>query len=124
VDFGTYLVSFYEVLNKVIEKMAKHNLKPMNEVMAELEEKGFSHDFRIVGNRLLNNKSKKSFSSEEVFLVEQYRFEGESDPGDSSILYALETITGEKGIAINTYGADADLETNEFLLRIENRINK
>ncbi|MBS0001231.1 MAG: hypothetical protein KFF73_19760 [Cyclobacteriaceae bacterium] len=104
--------------------MARHNLKPMNEVMAELEEKGFSHDFRIVGNRLLNNKSKKSFSSGEVFLVEQYRFEGESDPGDSSILYALETITGEKGIAINTYGAEADLETNEFLLRIENRINK
>jgi hypothetical protein len=106
----------------IVRNMAKHNLKPMNEVMADLAEKGFTHNFRIEGNHLINNESRQSFSADEVSLVDHYRFEGESDPGDASILYALETTTGEKGTLINTYGAGADLETNEFLEQIENRI--
>jgi hypothetical protein len=96
----------------------------MQEVLAELADKGFTHHFRIDGNRLISNESKKSFSSDEVNLVDQYRFEGESDPGDSSILFALETNAGEKGTVINTYGVGADLETNEFLERIESRIKR
>jgi hypothetical protein len=102
--------------------MAKHNLKPMKEVLADLAEQGFNQNFRIEGNRLVSNESKQSFSADEVNLVEHYRFEGESDPGDASILYALETTSGEKGTVINTYGAGADLETNEFLEQIGNRI--
>lgn len=102
--------------------MAKHNLKPMQEVMADLANQGFIHNFRIEANRLVSNESKQSFSADEVNLVEHYRFEGESDPGDASILYTLETISGEKGTVINTYGAGADLETHEFLEQIENRI--
>ena len=104
--------------------MAKHNLKPMKEVMSDLAEQGFTHSFRIEKNRLVSNESKQSFAADEVSLVEHYRFEGESDPGDASILYALKTSTGEKGTVINTYGAGADLETNEFLEQIESRINR
>lgn len=103
--------------------MAKHNLKPMKEIMAELSAKGFNKNFRIEGNRLISNETRKTYASDEVQLVDFYRFEGDSNPGDSSILYALETASGEKGTLINNYGAGANLETDEFLQRIEGRMN-
>jgi hypothetical protein len=103
--------------------MSKNNLKTMSEVMNDLEKKGFTHNFRIVGNRMISNETKNAFSPEDVYLIHQYRFEGESNPGDSSILYALSTANGEKGMVINSYGVDADLNTSDFLDRIEEKVN-
>ncbi len=38
-------------------------------------------------------------------VVEFYRFEGASNPDDNSILYAIETSDGLKGLLVDAYGA-------------------
>ncbi len=54
----------------------------------------------------------KIYKPEEVRIVNFYRFEGESDPADSSILYAIETNDKVKGMLIDSY---AGPYTNPFV---------
>ena len=65
--------------------------------------------------------SGKFYQPEELKIVKKYRFEGESDPGDSSILYVLEANDGLLGYSIDAYGAFSnhdDVNYDEFILRI------
>ncbi|MBL3655463.1 phosphoribosylpyrophosphate synthetase [Fulvivirga sediminis] len=95
--------------------MAIHNLKPMSEVMEDLKNEGYATDFNFRNNELHNDDNGKVFKPAEVTVKEEYRFEGETNPGDSNILYVIETTSGDKGILINAYGADADVDLEEFL---------
>jgi hypothetical protein len=51
-----------------------------------------------------------------VKIVHFYRFEGESNPDDSSIMYAIECNNGEKEI-VDGYGTTADTDTANFMLK-------
>lgn len=62
---------------------------------------------------------KESFGPEQVRIVDHYRFEGESNPDDMSILYAVETTTGLKGTISNSYGPYADENVDTFLKQVE-----
>jgi len=65
--------------------------------------------------------SGKFYQPEELKIVKTYRFEGESDPGDSSILYVLEATDGLLGYSIDAYGAFSnrdDVNYDAFILRI------
>ena len=63
--------------------------------------------------------SGKFYQPEELKIVKTYRFEGESDPGDSSILYVLEANDGLLGYSIDAYGAFSnhdDVNYDEFII--------
>ena len=47
-------------------------------------------------------------------VMEVYRFEGMSSAGDSSVVYAIETSDGKKGILIDSYGVYAENLTPEM----------
>jgi hypothetical protein len=51
-------------------------------------------------------------------ITEYYRFEGMSDPEDSSVIYALESKDGHKGIIIDAYGAYSDEHISAFLSNV------
>jgi hypothetical protein len=44
-----------------------------------------------------------------------------TDPGDSAILYALETSSGLKGTLADSYGADASELTSKFMKNVERK---
>ena len=46
----------------------------------------------------------KSYKPEDLTIVKTYRFEGDSDPSDASILYVLEANDGLVGYSIDAYG--------------------
>ncbi len=62
---------------------------------------------------------KKLYAPEEVDIVNFYRFEGMSDPGDNSILYEIQTSDGAKGTLVTPYGPDCPAYVAEFVARIE-----
>ncbi|UII24764.1 phosphoribosylpyrophosphate synthetase [Fulvivirga maritima] len=95
--------------------MAIHNLKPMSEVMDDLKNQGYSTDFNFRKNELHNDDNGTVYKPTEVTVKEEYRFEGDTNPGDANILYVIETTSGDKGTLINAYGADANVEMEEFL---------
>src|SRR4030095_3309312 len=66
-------------------------------VMDDLTRRGFTEQFKLESNGRRGVQSGQTFAPGQVRIVEQYRFEGVSDPDDMSIVYALETRTGVRG---------------------------
>ncbi len=98
----------------------KEELTSMIKVENRLNSEGFTEDFRVSEGRLCSLNSDKTYGVEEVRIMNFYRFEGETDPDDMSILYAIECNDGTKGTISNSYGPKADTEVDEFLVEVEN----
>ena len=64
------------------------------------------------------NESRK-FNSNELKIVQIHRFEGISNPDDSSILYAIESQDGFKGLLVDAYGVYAYADKTEFMKNVE-----
>ncbi len=87
---------------------------------ARLNKEGYTADFKVADGRLstLENPN-KTYGVEEVKIVDFYRFEGESDPDDMAILYAIECTDGTRGTISNSYGPLANTEVDAFLVQVE-----
>lgn len=99
-------------------KTEKIQMSTLSECMKRLSELGFKENFLIEDAGTLVANGKK-YTPAEVKIVDFYRFEGESDPADSSILYAIETIDGKKGMITNAYGQYSDTKINSFIEEID-----
>jgi hypothetical protein len=91
----------------------------LSEAIEELKKRGYTTNFRVNDNGLLEENREKTFSATEVKLMEFHRFEGMTDPGDSSIVYAVETSSGLKGTIVDSFGADGSETTSEFLKKVK-----
>jgi hypothetical protein len=47
----------------------------------------------------------KFYQPQDLKIIKTFRFEGESDPSDSSILYVMEGNDGTMGYSVDAYGA-------------------
>jgi hypothetical protein len=52
-------------------------------------------------------------------IVEHFRFEGDSDPADMTVVYALEANDGVKGTVIDAFGTYSNPKLSEFLRKVE-----
>jgi hypothetical protein len=98
--------------------MKKINMDSLVTVLAAVEKDGFQNQFEVTDNGLKSLNSGKEFTPEEVHIVHFYRFEGESNQDDSSILYAIETSDNEKGTLVDGYGTTADGKTAAFIQKV------
>ena len=80
---------------------------------------GYSDALKITKQGLYSGTKDKTYSPDEVKVIDFYRFEGQSDPADSAIMYVIETIDGVKGLLIDAYGAYADEYVNKFMAKVE-----
>jgi hypothetical protein len=97
----------------------KEEERSLINVENRLKKDGFDSDFRVTEGRLCKIGNDKTYGPEEVTIVDFYRFEGESDPDDMSILYAIETNDGSRGTISNSYGTYADANVDTFLKQVE-----
>jgi hypothetical protein len=82
-----------------------------------LKQRGYTVDFNLSENCLVCNNDK--FNVDDFEIVEFYRFEGESDPADESIVYAIEGKNGQKGIMVTAYGLYADSMSSEMAKKLQ-----
>ena len=80
---------------------------------------GYTDSFKITRQGLYSCAKSKYYSPEEVRIINFYRFEGESDPADMSIMYVIETADGVKGTLIDAFGTYSDNSVNEFMKQVE-----
>ena len=99
----------------------KEEMTSLVTVEKKLNSQGYTHDFTVKEGRLttMDNDSALTFTPEETTIVDYFRFEGESDPGDTSILYAIETADGAKGTLSSAYGVYANEDVDQFILQVE-----
>lgn len=82
--------------------------KTLSQVMNQLNEEGYDAN--------IPNDEIKLLNPAEWEIDDFHRFEGETNPGDNSILYAISKKDGSRRIMlISAYGADSEVEINEFI---------
>ncbi len=90
----------------------------LSQAMNSLKEDGYTIDFHAKGNALVATNDEKSYSADDFDIDEVHRFEGMTNPGDMSILYAISSRDGSKGLLIDafgTYGGEISSELAEKL---------
>jgi hypothetical protein len=86
-------------------------METLSEAIDRLRGRGFTRDFSAVpGGRLRCGECGAEFDPAELQIDEIVRFEGESDPGDESILFALSGPCGHAGLYSTAYGSDVTPE--------------
>ena len=64
----------------------------------------------------------KTYAPSELKIIKTYRFEGDSNPSDSSIIYLIEANDGLVGYSLDAYGAysshDDEEGYDEFIRKI------
>lgn len=87
-------------------------MKPMTtvtQVLNVLKERGYTEEFNLRETCIVSQNGEVSLKPGEFEVDKHYRFEGQSDPGDSSIVYAISSKeTAVKGTLIDAYGMYSD----------------
>lgn len=99
------------------EKTSSEKMATLSSCINRTREKGFTIHFKIENN-LLWDGAHKYYAPEEVAIKDYYRFEGDSDPADNSILYLVAASDGKKGILIDAYGVYEDVRISEFIRKV------
>jgi hypothetical protein len=100
-------------------EMDKEHMKTLTSCTNSLLAKGYETQFKALKHGLKSLTTEKIYSPEEVKITNFYRFEGESDPSDNAILYAIETLSGEKGTLTDAYGPYSDPHVTKFVQDVE-----
>jgi hypothetical protein len=89
---------------------------PMTTVSAVLEKlrlKKFDNEFNISPEGFTIN-NKKFYQPQDLKIIRTYRFEGDSDPSDNSIIYLIEANDGLVGFSLDAYGVYSDHDDDGY----------
>ncbi len=89
----------------------------VTEAIDNLKQNGFVIDFNLAENE------NRFYENEKFEIVDTYRYEGNTDPADGVIVYALQSDAGLKGILVSAYGMYTDYRTTTILNKITHTIN-
>lgn len=94
-------------------------MSPLTDRMEASKKRGFTENFEVISaTTMVSYNKEEEYAPTDVSIVDHYRFEGMSDPGDNNILYEIETSTGKQGILIAPYGPDCPAHVAEFVANI------
>lgn len=107
--------------------MERKSYDTVTEAMAELKKLGYTTDFTVLADKecLYCHSTVTELSPEEFEIDHVYRFEGDSDPGDEMIVYAISSTKNDmKGIVVNAYGIYADNASSAIVKKLNTHPNK
>lgn len=81
-----------------------------------LKQRGYTKDFNLEENCIACHEDK--YHPEDFEIVEVHRYEGNSDPADEAVVYAIEGKDGEKGVLVSGYGISADEMSDEMAKKL------
>ena len=94
-----------------------HPMTTLTEVMEDLRQKGYTHEFGPKNDYLEEKSTNTKLKSEEFNVDKFYRFEGTSDPGDEMTLYAITTSNGMKGVFVSAQGTYSNEVSPELMAK-------
>ncbi len=95
----------------------------LSEAVNSLTQQGYKYNFNIQANVLRCNEHGIELKPEDFEIDKVFRFEGDTDPGDESILYAISSPTfNVKGLLVNAYGPYSDPISDKIMARLS--VNK
>jgi hypothetical protein len=103
-----------------MESFEKSEMTTLTSRTNSLVKEGFTENFVVKEAGLIAPSTDKLYVPKEVKIVSFYRFEGESDPADNAILYAVETTDGTRGLLVDAYGGPyVNQKVGKFIKEVE-----
>ena len=85
----------------------------------KLKKEGYTEDFNLREDCVYCANGKVSMYPADFHIDKYFRFEGQSDPADAAILYAISSEKhGIKGILVNGYGIYSEPLSNEMVSKL------
>ncbi|MGB2759974.1 MAG: phosphoribosylpyrophosphate synthetase [Maribacter stanieri] len=84
------------------------NYDTLSEAINGLKADGYNYDFNICLGHIECNSLKLKLHPEDFEVDKMYRFEGMSSTDDNSVLYAISSKKGIKGLLVDAYGVYAE----------------
>ena len=87
--------------------------------LQDLKLRGFTIDFNIAFDKIICSKNETILNPDEFEIVEVYRFEGDSNPDDEDVVYAIQSKDGKlKGSITSAYGMYATTVSTAMLQKL------
>ena len=91
----------------------------VTEAIAGLKAKGFTTDFNIAFDKIICADSKICLQPDDFEIAEVHRFEGDSNPDDEDVVYAVTSKDQKiKGIITSAFGLYADPVSNKIIQKL------
>lgn len=90
----------------------------------QLKSEGYTKDFKLTETHLSTSDEKNTYADKDFIVDRVYRFEGMSNPGDNSILYAITTTAGTKGTLVDGYGVSGGQVSKEIREKLNLSLNR
>lgn len=97
----------------------------VSEALNDLNKRGYTHDFNVHTEKecLVCNNSLTQLSPDDFQIDETYRFEGDTDPGDEMIVFAISSPRHNmRGTLLNAYGLYSDSNTSRIVEKLANHL--
>ena len=79
------------------------------EAINGLKSRGYSVDFNLDADKIICTNNIHCLKADEFEIVETHRFEGDTNPSDEDVVYAIESKDKKiKGILTSAFGTYAD----------------
>ncbi|MCA9509743.1 MAG: phosphoribosylpyrophosphate synthetase [Myxococcota bacterium] len=95
-------------------------METLRDALRRFERAGFRDAFRAEREGLRAIAAKRTYAPEELVIDEVARFEGDTDPQDEAVLFAVRADDGSvRGTLVATYGPQGDARLAELVHRLE-----
>jgi hypothetical protein len=101
--------------------MSVNQYLSVTQALTELARRGFTANFEYLDDAFTAVDLGRTFTAEELTIVEHHRFEGASDPDDMAVVYAIECRDGTRGVLVDAFGVYAEPRLGEFLHKVRIR---
>lgn len=85
------------------ENMAQKPMTTVSSVLEKLRVRNQDTEF-VADEKGFTAGKGKHYTPDELSIIKTYRFEGDSDPSDTSIIYLIEANDGLIGYCLDAYG--------------------
>jgi len=89
------------------------------DALDDLRKRGYETDFATETVCLYCGDLDLRLDPEDFHVDEVYRFEGNTDPADEAVVYAIESKAGLKGVLVSGYGISADTMSAEMAKKLQ-----
>ena len=95
------------------------NYETVVAALAGLKSRGYQLNFNIAFDKIICDDSGICLNPHEFEIKEVHRFEGDTNPDDEDVVYAIQSKDGSiKGSMTSAYGVYADSASTEMLQKL------
>lgn len=91
----------------------------LSEAVNDLVKRGYISNFNIKKDSLTCIENEINLHPDDFEIDEVHRFEGNTDPGDENVLYAISSVKYQmKGLLVNAFGMYSDSFSAELIEKL------